>query len=139
MIDVDLFKLYNDHYGHRFGDTCLIAVAGAIAAVAGRPGDLTARYGGEEFVVMLAGTSREGCVFLAERLRKAVETLQLPHACSPSGRVSISVGTATMSAGAEGCLDGLMDAADRALYEAKAGGRNCVAHAEDGERCAISG
>ena len=124
MIDVDLFKLYNDRYGHPAGDKCLAAVASAVGAVANRPGDLAARYGGEEFVVMLAGTTSEGCEFVAERVRKSVEMLQLPHGGSPFGKVTVSVGFATASPDAQSELAGLIEMADKALYAAKTTGRN---------------
>ena len=126
MIDIDLFKTYNDRYGHQAGDKCLSAVAAAIGGVAARPGDLTARYGGEEFIVMLAGTPAEGCEFLAERIRKAVEALQLPHASSTFGKVTVSLGAASLSPKADTRLELLIEAADNALYEAKGEGRNKV-------------
>jgi diguanylate cyclase (GGDEF)-like protein len=126
MIDVDMFKAYNDRYGHQAGDKCLAAVASAIGTVATRPGDLTARYGGEEFVVLLAGTPPPGCELLAERIRKSVEALQLPHAASPFGRVTVSLGTATLVGDHESSFSALIEQADKALYEAKHLGRNRV-------------
>jgi diguanylate cyclase (GGDEF)-like protein len=126
MIDVDMFKTYNDRYGHQAGDKCLAAVAGAIGSAVNRPGDLTARYGGEEFVVMLPGTPYEGCAFLAERIRKNVEALQLPHGNSPFGRVTISIGMATTMPDHHSNTAMLIEEADKALYEAKHTGRNRV-------------
>jgi diguanylate cyclase (GGDEF)-like protein len=128
MIDVDLFKTYNDQYGHQSGDKCLTKVAAAIGSAASRPGDLTARYGGEEFIVVLPGTAKAGCLYLAEHIRRSVESLQLPHASSPFGKVTVSIGTASMMPDANSSISSLIEAADKALYEAKHHGRNNVMH-----------
>lgn len=127
MIDIDHFKFYNDFYGHQEGDECLKAVAFAIANSANRPLDLVARYGGEEFVVLLPATTQKGAVEVAEKTRKAVEALALPHAKSPtSSVVTVSLGVASktelISSG-----DQLLALADQALYCAKNSGRNQVA------------
>jgi diguanylate cyclase (GGDEF)-like protein len=126
MIDIDFFKGYNDTYGHHEGDKCLVAVAQAINGAASRPGDLTARYGDEEFVVVLGSTRPEGCLFLAERIRKSVESLGLPHASSPFGIVTVSIGMATMDATPDRSEIDLVEQADQALYDAKHQGRNRV-------------
>jgi diguanylate cyclase (GGDEF)-like protein len=126
LIDVDLFKNYNDLYGHPAGDTCLARVAGALGGVASRPADALARYGGEEFAVLLAHTSAGGAAIVAERLRVAVESLDLEHAGSNYGRVTISLGVAASVPDRRSSPDRLMGAADRALYQAKAAGRNRV-------------
>jgi diguanylate cyclase (GGDEF)-like protein len=127
MIDIDSFKAYNDHYGHQSGDECLRRVAAALTGAARRPGDHVARYGGEEFTVLLPQTGGPGALTVAESLRAAVEGLNLPHARSPShGRVTISVGVASTLPERRGCSDSLVAAADRAMYEAKSDGRNCV-------------
>jgi diguanylate cyclase (GGDEF)-like protein len=122
LIDVDVFKAYNDRYGHPAGDACLARVAGALNRVTRRPGDAIARYGGEEFAVLLANTAAEGAAVVAETLRGAVESLGLEHAGSAHRVVTISLGVATAMADRRGSPDRLMAAADRALYEAKATG-----------------
>jgi diguanylate cyclase (GGDEF)-like protein len=127
MVDIDHFKEYNDRYGHQQGDDCLQQVARALAGVPIRTGDLVARYGGEEFVVVLPGTDEEAAVAMAERLRETVAALAIPHEASPVAPVvTVSVGVAT---GSRDSADGapLIEAADAALYRAKAAGRNRVA------------
>jgi diguanylate cyclase (GGDEF)-like protein len=96
-------------------------VAGTLQRALGRPGDILARYGGEEFVALLHGADATGAAVVAERLRAAVERLQLAHPDSPFGVVTVSVGTASATA-----PEGLIAAADKALYAAKAAGRNRV-------------
>lgn len=125
MLDVDHFKKFNDHYGHPAGDACLRRIASAIASELTRPADLAARYGGEEFVVLLPGTSPYGAATVAERIRNAVASLDMVHACSDEGIVSVSIGGATMDPGSKGVnpADLLADA-DVALYAAKRDGRN---------------
>ena len=127
MIDIDLFKGFNDRYGHPAGDLCLRNVARAVDGQLQRPADLGARLGGEEFVVLLPNTEEAGAIQVAERVRASVAALGLVHAGSALGHVTISVGVAT-SRPFERSDDAqsLMDAADRALYRAKASGRNTV-------------
>ena len=131
MVDVDYFKQYNDEYGHSKGDDCLRAVCAQIRALTPkRPGDLTARYGGEELAILLPDTDLAGAHAVAERVRAAIEALQLPHAASPFGVVTISAGVATLMPQRDVHLAGmLVDAADQALYTAKSDGRNRVARA----------
>lgn len=124
-IDIDHFKAYNDHYGHPEGDACLIAVAQALAATVTRPTDVVARCGGEEFACILPGTDASGAAGLAEQMRQAVASLELPHQGSaPHGCVTISLGVATWVPEPGQSPQLLADAADRALYQAKADGRN---------------
>ena len=127
MIDIDLFKGFNDRYGHPAGDVCLRAVATALEGQTQRPADLAARLGGEEFVMLLPNTEEAGAAQVAERVRSSVAALNLTHAGSVLGYVTISVGVATSRPFAwEDEAAALMDAADRALYRAKAAGRNTV-------------
>ncbi len=128
MIDIDHFKQYNDHYGHGAGDLCLQRVAAELVKSAVRPGDLVARYGGEEFVVILPETGSEAARQIAERLRERIEKLKLPHAYSETEPViTISAGVATQTESGENLLPKMLhDTADKALYRAKAKGRNCV-------------
>jgi diguanylate cyclase (GGDEF)-like protein len=127
MIDVDYFKPYNDTYGHQVGDSCLQLVAKALGGVVHRPGDVAARYGGEEFVVILPKTDAAGAARVAEMMRAAVESLNIPHANSrASDRVTISVGAAAVVPQEKGDPAALIAAADQALYRAKREGRNRV-------------
>lgn len=127
MIDVDNFKLYNDTYGHVAGDEVLKAIASAIERCLGRSGDLAARFGGEEFAVVLPGTSMGGARLLAEKIRREVEALALPHEASAASRyVTISIGTASVVPGAATAMTSLVEAADLALYQAKRSGKNRV-------------
>jgi diguanylate cyclase (GGDEF)-like protein len=129
LVDVDHFKRYNDHYGHLAGDDCLRAIAGQLSGVVLRGSDLPARYGGEEFVVLLPGNGEKGAAEVAHRLCRAVYDANLPHQASALGRVTISVGVASMAPGVEDVPAMLMTRADQALYKAKLDGRNqvCVA------------
>jgi len=125
LIDIDHFKAYNDRYGHPAGDECLRRVAATLRETAARPGDSVARYGGEEFVAVLADTDTVGARALAERMRTAVEKLQLEHAASPtSPHVTLSLGVATTTPADTSTHTALLAAADEALYESKKGGRN---------------
>jgi len=126
MIDIDFFKPYNDHYGHLAGDECLRQIAQVIQSGMRRAGDLAARYGGEEFLLILPNTRALDGRRLADTVRRSVEQLNLPHAKSPLGRLTISVGVAAMADGAYEDASALLRAADEALYAAKQGGRNQV-------------
>jgi diguanylate cyclase (GGDEF)-like protein len=125
MIDIDHFKLYNDRYGHQAGDLCLRQVAGAMKRSATRPQDLLARYGGEEFILLLPQEGVAGAEVVAQRILDEVEKLALPHAASPTcGRVSLSMGIASVTPPLDGDADALMRSADALLYQAKQSGRN---------------
>ncbi len=127
LIDVDFFKRFNDHYGHRAGDRCLTQVAQSLKANAKRATDTVCRYGGEEFAVVLAGTDLEGALELAETLRCSVETLNVEHAKSPFGKVTISAGVSQyIPSDADASMKRLIKNADDALYCAKEKGRNQV-------------
>lgn len=125
LVDVDRFKLYNDRYGHPAGDRCLIKVAACLSDSLKRPGDLVARYGGEEFVAILPNTGPEA-VAVAERLVTSVAAEALEHQGSEWGVVTISVGLAWARPGPDQEAASLVEAADGALYQAKANGRNRV-------------
>jgi len=127
MIDVDAFKAYNDTYGHVAGDEVLRRVASVIRENCTRPADLPARFGGEEFSMILPGTSPGGARLLAEKVRRAIETLRIPHAGSPtSGFVTVSIGGAVIVPDGDANFSGLVEAADAGLYQAKRNGRNQV-------------
>jgi diguanylate cyclase (GGDEF)-like protein len=123
ILDVDFFKQYNDHYGHAFGDACLKQVA-VVLQDARRATDLPARIGGEEFALILPNTDIGGAAAVAEAIRARIEGLHLPHARSPLGVVTVSVGVAVATTDAPAPAHELMLAADKALYKAKSGGRN---------------
>lgn len=122
LLDVDHFKGYNDTFGHIAGDEVLRTLS-QVLQTQGRETDFFARYGGEEFVVILPHTGSAGAGILAERLRAAISL-----AGWPARPVTASIGAATFLAGMS-TEDDLVSAADRALYAAKAAGRNCVVHA----------
>jgi diguanylate cyclase (GGDEF)-like protein len=127
MVDIDKFKQYNDTYGHQGGDACLKTVADILVSDAQRSADLVARYGGEEFALILPGTDLEGGVFVAERLRAAVEEARIAHAASlVSDHVTLSLGVAAMLPRCDDTQVSLVAAADKALYQAKQEGRNRV-------------
>ncbi|MBI4983773.1 MAG: diguanylate cyclase [Rhodocyclales bacterium] len=127
MIDIDHFKLYNDHFGHGAGDRCLVTLATLLTRFLARAADLAARYGGEEFVVILPETDLDGAARLAERLRQQVVAQGIPHAPAAGVRhVTISVGCAAVVPADGKPSAGLLAAADLKLYEAKERGRNRV-------------
>ncbi|MNF87779.1 Phytochrome-like protein cph2 [compost metagenome] len=124
MIDVDHFKAFNDHYGHLAGDDCLRKIGAIIVDNIKRPGDLASRFGGEEFAVVLPGTDYVGAFLLAEKIRSAVLASGLEHSESPEGVVTVSVGVCGYDAVSQAATEDLIGAADKALYVAKASGRN---------------
>jgi len=127
MIDIDFFKNYNDSLGHQAGDDALKKIAVTMQQLFRRPGDLVARYGGEEFVALLPETSPHGSAMLAERLRKEIEELKIPHPDSKiSEFVTISLGAATLIPHRGSSYKILVSLADKALYQAKREGRNRV-------------
>jgi len=127
MMDIDHFKAFNDRYGHQAGDECLVAVSQILKEVLERPKDSLSRYGGEEFLALLPGTDIAGAMLVAERMRKAVLSLQIPHESSGvSSFVSISVGYASFAPKKDMAADKIIDMADEALYRAKKGGRNRI-------------
>lgn len=126
MIDVDQFKLFNDSFGHVKGDECLCQVAAAISSQPRRVTDLTARYGGEEFAVVLPNATVAGTERLAGLIRTAVASLNLAHAGSVHGQVTVSIGCAVEFPLIGTQPASLILAADKALYSAKQRGRNRV-------------
>ena len=126
-MDIDHFKNFNDTYGHLKGDECLQKVSMAIKASMRRPGDFVGRYGGEEFIVVLPGTDSKGACSVADTIRKGIEDLNIENKNSPSGnQVTISLGVATIANYKNASIQGFIDMADKALYQAKDGGRNRV-------------
>ena len=129
LTDIDRFKAYNDTYGHQAGDDTLAAVARCIADNIRRPTDSAARYGGEEFIVVLPDTSALGASLIAEKIRSAISACQIEHAGSEFGRVTASIGTVSREPQTDDDLTAVIKAADEALYNAKATGRNKVSTA----------
>jgi diguanylate cyclase (GGDEF)-like protein len=130
LCDVDFFKLYNDTYGHQAGDRCLTQVAQTLKSCL-RRADLVARYGGEEFVIILPDASLAAAEAVAERVLQRIRKLHLPHMGSKvSDRVTVSCGVATLTLDhpqlqmTEQVAHGLVEQADKALYQAKTEGRD---------------
>jgi diguanylate cyclase (GGDEF)-like protein len=132
MVDIDLFKSFNDIYGHQAGDECLRKIAEALKYVLKRPGDFIARYGGEEFVVLLTDTDQNGAVEVAKMMQHSVFKLAIPHSGTRvSDRITFSAGIGTFIPDQDSDPLYLINAADRALYRAKAEGRNRYAIFEE--------
>jgi len=131
FVDIDHFKTYNDTYGHQAGDDTLSAVARCIVESLRRPTDAAARYGGEEFVVVLPDTPQGGALLVAERIRSAISELAIEHAGSEFGRVTASIGSASCTPQEDTDITTVIKAADEALYNAKATGRNKVSTYHD--------
>ncbi len=145
LIDIDNFKLYNDTYGHMAGDDCLKDVARSINTFIRRHGDIAARYGGEEFIIILNETGLTvsapvspvsfiiilnetgltGAETVAEKMRKAIEDLKIPHRASKTGKyVTISLGVSSLVPTKGYSPESLLEASDKMLYKAKEAGRN---------------
>lgn len=126
VLDIDRFKNYNDLYGHLQGDQVLKSVAGAIARQT-RGSDSAYRFGGEEFVCMFPAQELQAARMVLERIRTAVQSLEIPHRDNPpDGVVTISGGVAVVTAADAGAPERMLEAADQALYRAKSNGRNRV-------------
>jgi diguanylate cyclase (GGDEF)-like protein len=126
MIDVDHFKRYNDTYGHQMGDECLKKIAKSLSRAAFRPSDLIARYGGEEFAIVLPAIDEEGARVVAARIRDVVATLGITHSGGEGGIVTVSIGVSSLSPDDKMKPEELIALADRALYQAKRIGRDCI-------------
>lgn len=126
LLDVDWFKRYNDHRGHLAGDDCLKAVAREVRSHLRRPGDFAARFGGEEFAVILPQTGAAGAAVVLGNILRGIRGLAIPHPATPqsAGVVTVSIGSATTAPRRDATSSGFLERADRALYEAKARGRD---------------
>lgn len=127
MIDIDFFKGFNDSLGHVAGDACLQAVSRVLEGSVRRPSDLVARYGGEEMAVIMPNTDRYGARVVAQLILDRMQQANIPHTTSPFGHVTVSIGIATAEGAHLTQLQGLIEAADQALYDAKMSGRNRLA------------
>jgi diguanylate cyclase (GGDEF)-like protein len=126
MLDIDHFKRFNDCYGHIAGDVCLKRVAAAVASELRSTNDLAVRYGGEEFLVLMPDTGLSMAVRIAERIRRQIEELAIPHeGVGQLGVVTVSLGVIAGPTAAHDFVE-LIAGADAALYAAKRGGRNQV-------------
>ncbi|MDX9740106.1 MAG: sensor domain-containing diguanylate cyclase [Gammaproteobacteria bacterium] len=128
LIDIDKFKEINDGFGHRAGDRALKMVSAAIRDIS-RKGDVVARYGGDELAVLLPETPIDDAMVLAERIRNLTAGRSLPIGTDRVMQITLSIGVA-MTAGEITTSEQLIDAADQAMYVAKADGRNCVRRAD---------
>jgi len=135
MVDVDLFKQYNDQYGHMKGDDALKVVASCLSENIKRASELVARYGGEEFIIVLPDTDAERALQLAETCRITMIDRMIPFESSTvSPQLSISLGVSTVIPSQDVNSSALLDEADKALYRAKGKGRNRVENIDlDGE------
>ncbi|QSJ17203.1 PleD family two-component system response regulator [Nostoc sp. UHCC 0702] len=127
LCDIDFFKFYNDQYGHPAGDECIQKVGAVLSRKAQKHQDLVARYGGEEFAVIMPYTHSSGAVHIAKTIQNGVKNLQIAHRGSAvSQYVTLSMGVATVIPTWESSPSDLIVAADKALYQAKAQGRNRI-------------
>ncbi len=127
LVDIDFFKQYNDHYGHRAGDQCLKRVAHVLDAAATRSRDLCARLGGEEFMLVLPETDAAAALQVAERCRKLLTRESITHAQSHvSDSVTVSMGIGTIVPDSQDDLSEFLELVDRRLYQAKANGRDWI-------------
>jgi two-component system CheB/CheR fusion protein len=125
ILDVDYFKKFNDNYGHKAGDDCLVKISDVLQINVRRGDDKISRYGGEEFVIILTQTSETGLEKIASSILKDVAALKIPHEGSDvAAHVTISAGISMVIPNMETSWSELLDMADQALYEAKNSGRN---------------
>ena len=139
ILDLDYFKSINDHYGHLYGDECLIQVADCIKQNLNRPRDLCARYGGEEFAVIMGNTPSANAVQLIERIRLEILSQKIKHKLSPiTGYVTASIGVATITPSKQDDMADLLLHADKALYQAKSEGKNRTCCWPDSDAISLS-
>ena len=124
-LDIDHFKKYNDLYGHAEGDGALRRFAGAVSSALLHADDLLARPGGEEFIVFLPGSTQEQAMRVGQRVCERVRSADIVHAASSEGRMTVSIGVASVLPGDDD-VEQMLRRADAALYRAKAAGRNRV-------------
>ncbi|MBW7858719.1 MAG: diguanylate cyclase [Leptonema sp. (in: Bacteria)] len=126
MIDIDSFKLYNDHYGHVQGDRALQTVAQILTQNMLRPIDVAARYGGEEFACILPETNSKGARIVAERIRHDIKNKNIEHKYSSLGHVTLSVGIGSVMPTHSNTVSELIQMADANLYKAKMSGKDSI-------------
>jgi len=132
IIDVDNFKTLNDTNGHQAGDECLIDLVKLINSFLRRSADVLCRYGGDEFVVLLPSTELTDATRIAETIRTNIESYntELAKKIDIPVKISVSIGVATTTPDESSSLDDFLNHSDKALYAAKAAGRNCVVNAD---------
>lgn len=135
LVDIDHFKRFNDQCGHECGDTALRHLAGLLRDGL-RADDLICRLGGEEFAILLPDTAMREAIAVAEKLRRAAEALVIHHRGQAIGPLTISIGVAALGLDADRA-EQLLRHADRALYRAKAAGRNCVQASDELDRTGV--
>jgi diguanylate cyclase (GGDEF)-like protein len=123
LLDVDCFKLYNDHYGHQAGDDALIQVTNAVSEVL-RSSDRLYRYGGEELLLLLPETPVLDATHVVERVLENLRAKNVPHCKSPHGRLTLSAGISSDTEGTKTCWSDVVTEADEWLYSAKESGRD---------------
>ncbi|NUP13081.1 MAG: diguanylate cyclase [Polyangiaceae bacterium] len=139
LVDIDHFKGVNDTYGHLVGDAVLREVSQTLKQMT-RKADVVCRYGGEEICILLSNTPMAGATILAERLRAAIEALEITSVMRISVKVTASIGIAAADGIGKGCTaEALLANADRALYRAKSEGRNRVIAAPADEASRVVG
>lgn len=127
MLDIDYFKLYNDHYGHQHGDECLKQVAEVLRTRGYRASDLVARYGGEEFIIVLGDNNLSDAKSIAENIRLKIEALRIPHKLSLSSKwITASIGVSTALPKTHDTFVSFINTVDKALYKSKGRGRNQI-------------
>lgn len=125
MIDIDRFKKYNDNYGHLNGDKVLKNVATVINESLFRAEDIVGRYGGEEFLVIMPNVDSEGAINIAKRIESEISSLNIIHDYNDNrGKLTVSMGIASVVPNENITLQGIIDTADQLLYKAKKNGRN---------------
>jgi diguanylate cyclase (GGDEF)-like protein len=129
--DIDHFKSYNDRFGHPAGDQCLQRVSAALRGAMSSPVDILARVGGEEFVALLPRLPSSAAHLVAERMRIAVMSLEIPHPDSEFRVVTISAGWAVLLPDGATPLEHVLLGSDAALYLSKQRGRNQVTKADE--------
>ena len=129
IIDIDMFRHFNDHYGHTAGDDCLAKVGNVLASCSKRPGDFVAHYSDNVFAAILTDTDHDGALQLAEVYRQSIDDLMIPHAYSGTGdhvTVSIGVGTVSPTTTMDTSPKILMDTSYDFLYQAEHNGFNRI-------------
>jgi diguanylate cyclase (GGDEF)-like protein len=140
IIDIDFFKLYNDHYGHVSGDECLRKIGEALSRPFKAPSAYAARVGGEEFALIWFTEEKNECENIVSQLLNRIIDLDIPHEKSEAARhVTVSIGAYVAPVGMHDNQDIMYNLADKMLYEAKEGGRNrAVVLDENGEKYIVS-
>jgi len=131
IFDADLFKQFNDHYGHIKGDSCLWKIAKSLQESLLRPRDKLIRVGGEEFLILLPHTSEHGARTVCERILQTISHQYIEHSASPTGYLTVSAGAATYHPNTDTSIDKALMDADKCLYHAKANGRNSYAFIDE--------